>query len=171
MKTSKLSLSNIFKAAHALTKATVKASDSYSATFVICLKVIYAENIASELQGFKIIESMVVEVSINGGAAKKMNIIAGSNYLYLISRATGKEVCITNFENDVISFQNTSGEMKLTNNTCNDLFETFYKCYTSLNDRKLKVINKGAKVATATDKKDGKVFTVNNNTRVCYAYA
>lgn len=36
--------SNIFKAAHALTKATVKAGDSYSATFAICLKFTYAEN-------------------------------------------------------------------------------------------------------------------------------
>jgi len=36
--------SNIFKAAHKLTKATVQTGDSYSATFAICLKVIYAES-------------------------------------------------------------------------------------------------------------------------------
>ena len=40
----KFNLSIIFKAAHALAKATVKAGDSYSATFAICLKVIYAES-------------------------------------------------------------------------------------------------------------------------------
>ena len=39
-----MNTSTIFKAAHALTKATVKAGDSYSATFAICLKVIYAES-------------------------------------------------------------------------------------------------------------------------------
>lgn len=34
------SKSNIFKAAHKLTKATIKAGDSYSATFAICLKLV-----------------------------------------------------------------------------------------------------------------------------------
>lgn len=32
--------SNVFKAAHKLTKATVKAGDSYSATFAACLKLV-----------------------------------------------------------------------------------------------------------------------------------
>ena len=40
---SKLSLSEIFKAAHALAKSTVQTGDSYSATFAICLKIIYSE--------------------------------------------------------------------------------------------------------------------------------
>lgn len=35
--------SNIFKKAHQLAKATVKAGDSYSATFAICLKVVYTD--------------------------------------------------------------------------------------------------------------------------------
>lgn len=39
-----MNTSNIFKKAHALAKATVKAGDSYSATFAICLKVIYAKS-------------------------------------------------------------------------------------------------------------------------------
>lgn len=39
-----MNTSTIFKKAHALTKATVKAGDSYSATFAACLKVIYAES-------------------------------------------------------------------------------------------------------------------------------
>lgn len=34
------SKSNIFKVAHKLTKATVKAGDSYQATFAICLKLV-----------------------------------------------------------------------------------------------------------------------------------
>ena len=36
--------SNLFKSAHKLTKATVQAGDSYSATFAICLKVIYMDS-------------------------------------------------------------------------------------------------------------------------------
>ena len=40
---SKLNLSEIFKAAHALAKSTVQTGDSYSATFAICLKIIYSE--------------------------------------------------------------------------------------------------------------------------------
>jgi len=39
-----MNTSTIFKKAHALTKATVRAGDSYSATFAACLKVIYAES-------------------------------------------------------------------------------------------------------------------------------
>lgn len=39
-----MNTSNIFKKAHALTKATIQTGDSYSATFAICLKVIYAES-------------------------------------------------------------------------------------------------------------------------------
>ena len=39
-----MNTSTIFKAAHALTKATIQTGDSYSATFAICLKVIYAES-------------------------------------------------------------------------------------------------------------------------------
>ena len=35
--------SELFKKAHALTKATVKAGDNYLATFALCLKAIYAE--------------------------------------------------------------------------------------------------------------------------------
>ncbi|MDO4700689.1 MAG: hypothetical protein Q4A69_08405 [Moraxella sp.] len=35
--------SELFKKAHALTKATVRTGDSYSATFAICLKVIYQQ--------------------------------------------------------------------------------------------------------------------------------
>lgn len=36
--------SALFKKSHALTKATVKAGDSYSATFALCLKEIYAQS-------------------------------------------------------------------------------------------------------------------------------
>ncbi len=36
--------SAIFKQAHALTKATIKAGDNYQATFALCLKAIYADN-------------------------------------------------------------------------------------------------------------------------------
>jgi hypothetical protein len=39
-----MNTSAIFKAAHALTKATIQTSDNYAATFAICLKVIYAES-------------------------------------------------------------------------------------------------------------------------------
>ena len=39
-----MNTSNIFKKAHALTKATIQAGDNYAATFAICLKVIYAES-------------------------------------------------------------------------------------------------------------------------------
>ena len=36
--------SQLFKQAHALTKATVKAGDNYSATFALCLKAVYAQS-------------------------------------------------------------------------------------------------------------------------------
>ena len=36
--------SELFKAAHKLTKATVKAGDSYQATFALCLKAVYAQS-------------------------------------------------------------------------------------------------------------------------------
>lgn len=36
-----MNTSNIFKKAHALTKATLKAGDNYAATFAICLKTVY----------------------------------------------------------------------------------------------------------------------------------
>lgn len=36
--------SEIFKKAHALAKATIKAGDNYQATFALCLKVVYADN-------------------------------------------------------------------------------------------------------------------------------
>ena len=35
--------SKLFKQAHALTKATVKAGDNYQATFALCLKAVYAQ--------------------------------------------------------------------------------------------------------------------------------
>lgn len=39
-----MNTSTIFKAAHALTKATIQTGDNYAATFAICLKAIYAES-------------------------------------------------------------------------------------------------------------------------------
>lgn len=39
----------IFKAAHALTKTTVKAGDSYQATFAICLKLVIKQNKAQSV--------------------------------------------------------------------------------------------------------------------------
>lgn len=47
-----MNTSNIFKAAHKLTKATIKAGDNYQATFAICLKVVYqmVANAISELE-------------------------------------------------------------------------------------------------------------------------
>lgn len=36
-----MNTSNIFKKAHALTKATIQAGDNYQATFAICLKLSY----------------------------------------------------------------------------------------------------------------------------------
>lgn len=44
-----MSNSTLFKAAHALTKATIQTGDSYSATFAICLKVVYAESKKSNI--------------------------------------------------------------------------------------------------------------------------
>ena len=35
--------SKLFKQAHALTKATVKAGDNYQATFALCLKAVYTQ--------------------------------------------------------------------------------------------------------------------------------
>lgn len=36
--------SQIFKQAHALAKATIKAGDNYQATFALCLKAVYAQS-------------------------------------------------------------------------------------------------------------------------------
>ena len=36
--------SELFKAAHKLAKATVKAGDNYQATFALCLKAVYAQS-------------------------------------------------------------------------------------------------------------------------------
>ena len=50
--------SNLFKKAHALTKATIKTGDNYAATFAICLKLIIAatkENIAASMNLEKMI--------------------------------------------------------------------------------------------------------------------
>ena len=50
--------SNLFKQAHALTKATIKAGDNYSATFAICLKLIIAatkEKVAASMNLEKMI--------------------------------------------------------------------------------------------------------------------
>lgn len=50
--------SNLFKKAHALTKATIKYGDNYAATFAICLKLIIAatkENIAAVMNLEKMI--------------------------------------------------------------------------------------------------------------------
>ena len=41
--------SELFKKAHALTKATIKAGDNYLATFALCLKAIYAESSESNI--------------------------------------------------------------------------------------------------------------------------
>ena len=36
--------SQLFKQAHALTKATIQAGDNYQATFALCLKAVYAQS-------------------------------------------------------------------------------------------------------------------------------
>lgn len=77
--------SEIFKAAHKLTKETRKASDSYSATFSICLKYIYSqlknsvmEQVKTPAQvlqdvkdGIRLEESVIVELTIPYSDMKK----------------------------------------------------------------------------------------------------
>ncbi|WP_131667397.1 hypothetical protein [Psychrobacter pygoscelis] len=45
--------SELFKKAHALTKATIKSGDSYSATFAICLKVVCKNSKGLTFKGTK----------------------------------------------------------------------------------------------------------------------
>lgn len=64
-----MNTSTIFKAAHALTKATVEAGDNYSATFAICLKTVYqmAANAMTVLDYRRL--EMVSKTTSNGANA------------------------------------------------------------------------------------------------------
>ena len=50
--------SNLFKQAHALTKATIKTGDNYAATFAICLKLIIAAT-KEKVAAFMNLEKMI----------------------------------------------------------------------------------------------------------------
>lgn len=56
--------SQIFKQAHALAKATVKAGDNYQATFALCLKTVYAQS-KSQVARVKNIITQAVNAGIN----------------------------------------------------------------------------------------------------------
>lgn len=71
-----MNTSSIFKKAHALTKATIQTGDSYSATFVICLKVVYemVGNALSVLEFRKL--GLVAKTTKNG--ANAFEVVLGS---------------------------------------------------------------------------------------------
>lgn len=56
--------SQIFKQAHALAKATVKAGDNYQVTFGLCLKTVYAQS-KSQVARVKNIITQAVNAGIN----------------------------------------------------------------------------------------------------------
>lgn len=123
-----MNTSTIFKKAHALTKATIQAGDSYSATFAICLKVVYAEskeaNIAEVLleMGLKIWEK---------GAMKRIYINKAEQFVEFAQKA-GLDMdyieCRSAFVNRINSnptwFDCKTGKFESKKVTINTLFET-----------------------------------------------
>lgn len=123
-----MNTSTIFKAAHALTKATVKVGDSYSATFAICLKVIYAESKEESIEtkllamGLKVWEK---------GSMKRIYINKAEQFMEFAERANLDMEYIAvrmHFVNRISSnktwFDCNTNKFKSEKVTINTLFET-----------------------------------------------
>lgn len=164
-----MNTSNIFKAAHALTKATVKAGDIYSATFAICLKVIYAES-----KAFKIIESVQIEVA-SDGKSKELTLNHDEDGVFIYSKDRSKKVYVSHIDGKILVLRNAVFNFELTFSSINSYASAFVNCYNSSNNRKLKIIKTGAECGTWADKRDGKLFSIYDSAtheyiRACYLY-
>lgn len=72
-----MNTSTVFKAAHALTKATIQAGDSYSATFAICLKSAY--EIAANALTVKEFRALRIAKKTTKNGATALEIMIGSD--------------------------------------------------------------------------------------------
>lgn len=103
-----MNTSNIFKKAHALTKATIQTGDSYSATFAICLKVVYAESNQKAIFDFSKRQKMgctfktlkngqkVIEVVVGSEAQKILSEI-GSEFTVSFTRSKDYDIRVDGF--------------------------------------------------------------------------
>lgn len=163
-----MNTSTIFKKAHALTKATVKAGDSYSATFAICLKAIYAES-----KAFEIIETLQIEV-VSGADTKKLTLNYDDNGVFILSKDGTKKAYVSYLDGKTLVLRNATFNFELTSSATNDFAAAFVNCYSSDKKRKLKIIKAGAEFETWNSDKDGALFSVYSNNeyvRTCYTYA
>nr|WP_313974094.1 hypothetical protein [uncultured Psychrobacter sp.] len=163
-----MNTSTIFKAAHALTKATIQTGDSYSATFAICLKAVYAEN-----KAFEIIEALQIEV-VSGADTKKLTLNYDDNGVFILSKDGTKKAYVSYLDKKEIKLRNATFSFELTGNAINDFAAAFINCYSSDKKRKLKIIKAGAEFETWNSDKDGALFSVYSNheyVRTCYTYA
>lgn len=123
-----MNTSTIFKKAHALTKATIQTGDSYSATFAICLKVVYAES--KEVSFEQILLSINLKVW-EKGAMKRIYINKAEQFVKFAEEA-GLDMdyieCRSAFVNRINSnptwFDCKSGKFESKKVTINTLFET-----------------------------------------------
>ena len=123
-----MNTSTIFKKAHALTKATIQTGDSYSATFAICLKVIYAES--KEVSFDQILLNMGLKVW-EKGSMKRIYINKAEQFVEFAEKA-GLDMayieCRSAFVNRINSnptwFDCKTGKFESKKVTVNTLFET-----------------------------------------------
>jgi len=166
--------SNIFKAAHKLTKATVQTDDSYSATFAICLKVIYAESAQ-----YSIIERLNTNILIN----KKPIAVTlyGDESGFYIKTANKGKFFISGLYRDngvwvgrLLDKNKAERQQVVANFTLEsneELINAMCNCYSSNHTRQLKVFKKDAICGSSA--KDGAMFELKNKDMqmACYTYA
>lgn len=163
-----MNTSTIFKAAHALTKEAIQTGDSYSATFAICLKAIYAER-----KAFKIVEALQIEV-VSGTDTKKLILNYDDSGVFILSKDGTKKAYVSYLDKKELKLRNATFGFELTGNTINDFAAAFINCYSSDKKRKLKIIKADAEFEDWGSDKDGALFSVYSNNeyiRTCYTYA
>lgn len=133
--------SQIFKTAHNLTKATVKAGDSYSATFAICLSIVIS---ASKTQRFDYTKKSFIVDSVQvklGTSSYYYNVEHSNDGVYLVHPLLNKKFRFSHTVDCGKTFVKIEGQDKL-EVTCNaEMLRAFANCYNK----------KGRKLMVAAD--------------------